>query len=170
MVELRWITPEGTTTKPPRLQWRSRAMDPWARWTLWTEWQDVPTVVTPAALAPVAVPTTPALASQGQHDAPPPIAWCSDAVRDVAAERRRQIELEGWTPEHDDEHTHGELAQAAACYALNVQRIPIRCGDSTLWPKGWGASWFRPKDRRRDLVRAAALLLAEIERLDRIQR
>lgn len=92
----------------------------------------------------------------------------SDAMRDVAAERRRQFEVEGWTPENDDEHTQGEMAQAAACYALNVQRIPIRCGDSTLWPKGWDESWFKPKDRRRDLVRAAALLLAEIERLDRI--
>jgi hypothetical protein len=27
--------------------------------------------------------------------------------------------------------------------------------------------WWKPKDRRRDLVRAAALIIAEIERLDR---
>ena len=47
MVELRWTTPEGTTTKPPKLQWRSRAADPWGRLTLWTEWQDVPTVLVP---------------------------------------------------------------------------------------------------------------------------
>ena len=37
---------------------------------------------------------------------------------DVAAERKRQIEVEGWTAEHDDRHTPGELAQAGACYAL----------------------------------------------------
>ncbi|RWQ35792.1 MAG: hypothetical protein EOS20_17110, partial [Mesorhizobium sp.] len=28
----------------------------------------------------------------------------SDAVRDVIAERRRQVDGEGWTPEHDDAH------------------------------------------------------------------
>src|SRR5690606_39870520 len=39
------------------------------------------------------------------------------AARDVLAERRRQIEAEGWTPEHDDEHSTQELAFAAACYA-----------------------------------------------------
>src|SRR5690606_333611 len=38
------------------------------------------------------------------------------AARDVLAERRRQIEAEGWTPGHDDKHAEG-LACAAACYA-----------------------------------------------------
>lgn len=33
----------------------------------------------------------------------------------IAAERQRQIEEEGWTPDHDDQHTNGELALAAAC-------------------------------------------------------
>ena len=47
MIELRWTTPQGTTTKPPTLQWRSRVADPWGRLTLWDEWQDVPTVVLP---------------------------------------------------------------------------------------------------------------------------
>lgn len=87
------------------------------------------------------------------------------AALDVLAERCRQIQAECWTPEHDDEHDKGELAQAAACYVLNAQQIPIQCGDSTLWP--WAEMWWRPKDRRRDLVRATALLLAEIERMDR---
>jgi hypothetical protein len=94
----------------------------------------------------------------------------SQAARDVLAERRRQIEVEGWTPEHDDAHHAGDLAQAAACYAdpcpvLNgfpSARIPER------WPwKGW---WWKPKDRRSNLVRAGALILAEIERLDRAAR
>ena len=40
------------------------------------------------------------------------------AIDDVAAERKRQIEVEGWTAEHDDYHPPGELAQAGACYAL----------------------------------------------------
>lgn len=46
---------------------------------------------------------------QGTHEVPPPIAWGSDALRDVATERLRQIESEGWTPEHDDEHKAGGL-------------------------------------------------------------
>ena len=36
------------------------------------------------------------------------------------------------------------------------------------WPHTWDASWWKPKDRRRDLVRAGALIIAEIERLDRL--
>lgn len=38
-------------------------------------------------------------------------------VADVLAERRRQVEVEGWAPEHDDEYSHGEMAAAAAAYA-----------------------------------------------------
>ncbi|PXB75626.1 hypothetical protein CW299_41965, partial [Pseudomonas aeruginosa] len=41
-----------------------------------------------------------------------PQAWL-----DVQAERRRQVEAEGWTPKHDDEHADGQMAQAAGCYA-----------------------------------------------------
>ena len=85
------------------------------------------------------------------------VAW-----RDVLAERRRQIVAEGWTPEHDDGHAQGEMADAAALYAsLRVRHI---AGFAT-WP--WSPDWFKPKDRRRDLVKAGALILAEIERLDR---
>lgn len=84
------------------------------------------------------------------------------AVDEIAAERRRQIEVEGWTPEHDDQHIRGELAAAAACYAhfgWMARRAP------TEWP--WDAEWWKPKDRRRDLIRGGALIVAEIERLDR---
>lgn len=80
----------------------------------------------------------------------------SDAARDVLAERERQKSVEGWTPEHDDEHNDEQLALAAACYAL---------GSPTFWP--WENRWWKPKDRRRNLVRAGALILAEIERIDR---
>lgn len=88
------------------------------------------------------------------------------ALSDVAGERRRQIEQEGWTPEHDDEHTRGEMATAAASYAVSG----LEGGEAIaigLWP--WSADWWKPKDRRRDLVRAGALIVAEIERLDRIE-
>lgn len=84
-------------------------------------------------------------------------------IAEIAAERRRQVEAEGWTPEHDDAHTRGELAFAAVCYADPLYRereqAPLK------WP--WDARCWKPKDRRRDLIRAAALLVAEIERLDR---
>jgi hypothetical protein len=99
----------------------------------------------------------------------------TSAALDVLAERARQISAEGWVPEHDDEHSGGQLALAAACYASPV-RIFIadeRVGRAyekfttyrDAWP--WTDEWWKPKDRRRDLVRAAALILAEIERLDR---
>lgn len=93
-----------------------------------------------------------------------PQAWL-----DVQAERRRQIEAEGWTPEHDDAHSHGEMARAAACYALAGSSAP-NDGTAALlvslaWP--WDEQWWKPTTTRRDLVKACALGLAEIERLDR---
>ncbi|MEL3807043.1 hypothetical protein V2V80_35145, partial [Pseudomonas aeruginosa] len=95
---------------------------------------------------------------------PVPQAWL-----DVQAERRRQIEAEGWTPEHDDEHSHGQMARAAACYALAGSSAP-NDGTAALlvslaWP--WDEQWWKPTTVRRDLVKACALALAEIERLDR---
>lgn len=90
------------------------------------------------------------------------------AIDDVIAERERQKAVEGWTPEHDDTHSDGEMAKAAACYALNAGRAPEYRDNSFIrsyWPWDW--KWWKPKDRRRDLVRAAALIVAEIERMDR---
>ena len=93
-----------------------------------------------------------------------PQAWL-----DVQAERRRQITAEGWTPEHDDAHSHGQMARAAACYALAGSSAP-NDGTAALlvslaWP--WDEQWWKPTTTRRDLVKACALGLAEIERLDR---
>ncbi len=94
---------------------------------------------------------------------------------EIAAERRRQIEVEGWTPEHDDKHHGGELATAAAAYAYaagvdDAQRAPFVGG--RLAPRGWPWSleWWKPTTRRRDLIKAGALIVAEIERLDRANR
>lgn len=100
----------------------------------------------------------------------------SVALCDVAAERHRQIEAEGWTPKHDDAHKDGSMALAAACYASMAAayaKTGSRLSDSDYaclpcsfqWP--WGRQWWKPKNQRRDLVRAAALIIAEIERLDR---
>ena len=98
----------------------------------------------------------------------------SQAVRDVIAERMRQISEEGWTPEHDDQHADGELARAAAAYAEHAARFQDAEGlgmkYATKAPQGnwpWGQRWWKPKNQRRDLVRAGALIIAEIERLDR---
>lgn len=95
------------------------------------------------------------------------------AAADVLAERRRQIETEGWTPEHDDEHYSGDLAAAAASYAVAASYVvaPGSPGDPytaddppEMWPPEWE---FKPGSARSMLVKAAALILAEIERLDR---
>jgi hypothetical protein len=85
------------------------------------------------------------------------------AAQDVLAERQRQVEVEGWDTRHDDDHEDGAMAMAASCYANTV--YTRRTHAPAAWP--WDASWWKPKDRRSNLVRAAALLLAEIERLDR---
>lgn len=94
----------------------------------------------------------------------------SKATDDVLAERRRQIEVEGWTPEHDDvEHEHGDLAAAGMGYAQSavcqLRHGKLFDGIPLFWP--WAAEWWKPKNARRDQVRSAALILAEIERIDR---
>ncbi|MBK1793405.1 hypothetical protein JHL21_02695 [Devosia sp. WQ 349] len=100
-----------------------------------------------------------------------PARQASQAARDVLSERQRQMSAEGWATEHDDAHTNGELATAAGCYALG-DKLTMRevDGPGTIvapvqWP--WFGCWWKPKTRRQDLVRAGALIIAEIERLDR---
>lgn len=108
------------------------------------------------------------------------------ALRDVAEERERQrrptgvVKGEGWSPDHDNRHNEGELSAAAGVYALAASRmsreesgaapamgvhtIPANLGP--FWP--WAGAWWKPEGGvRRMLVKAAALILAEIERLDR---
>lgn len=90
----------------------------------------------------------------------------------IAAERERQIAQERWTPEHDDKHVLGEMATAAACYAEPMRTRPCafhsRAGWMPLrWP--WSFSWWKPtpNDRMRELVKAGALIAAEIDRIQR---
>ena len=92
------------------------------------------------------------------------------AIQLIADERERQLKEEGWTEEHDDEYFQGELAAAAACYAtpehLRLYRRRARGIMTPLsWP--WAPNWWKPKDEIADLVRAGALIVAEIERLQR---
>lgn len=85
----------------------------------------------------------------------------TDVLRDVIAERQRQVSVKGWTPEHDDTYTCGELSGAAISYIEPMEAV-------FYWPAEWHDDSFKPSDERRNLVKATALLLAEIERLDRI--
>lgn len=85
------------------------------------------------------------------------------AAQDVLAERRRQVEVEGRTPEHDDQYAGGQLACAAIAYLMAGVNPN---GARQWWP--WDAQYWKPSpDTRRNLVKAGALLLADIEWLDR---
>lgn len=116
----------------------------------------------------------------------------ADSTHSVLAEieqkRQRQINVHGYTAEHDDEHP-GDMAEAAACYAMaalftvrfktpdkfykdgrhgtNLEYlIPLPDGEGApQWP--WEEAAWRPTDPRDDLIKAATLIVAEIERIDR---
>lgn len=93
------------------------------------------------------------------------------AVELIAAERSRQINQEGWSLSNDDRLKGNELAKAAACYAMPdefrnaiIWNITLRF---RMWP--WAARFWKPSpdNRIRELVKAGALIVAEIERLQR---
>ncbi|MDR6500339.1 hypothetical protein J2785_003495 [Burkholderia ambifaria] len=92
---------------------------------------------------------------------------------DVRGERRRQVAEKGWTEEHDDAHACGEIAALAAYYAMPPGVRDWSAADTgygatfgqAILPEGWSAKIG--EDRRRELVKAGALILAEIERIDR---
>jgi hypothetical protein len=86
-------------------------------------------------------------------------------IQRIAAERRRQIEQEGWTPDHDDEHDDEALAMCAAIYATPEDRRSYFAGG--FLPCGWplDACDWKPGDRIRELEKAGALIAAEIDRL-----
>ena len=99
-----------------------------------------------------------------------------NGVELIAAERQRRIDAEGFTAKYDDVHTHGELASAGAAYAETAgnQGRGFRCVGkgykmgSMCWPTNWELEWFKPSDDPiRNLVKAGALICAEIDRLQR---
>lgn len=87
----------------------------------------------------------------------------------VYKERGRQIHGEGFSIAHDDTHARGELAKAAVCYAV-FDKSPISESIfiKNFWPWSW--AWWKPDTRIRNLVKAAALLCAEIDRLLRLEK
>jgi len=107
-----------------------------------------------------------------------------NGVELIAAERERQQRVEGWTPEHDDEHRQSEMSSAALAYGSAANRL-IRYGMNLSaeerrgalkwipndWPLGWESGWWKPSDDPiRNLVKAGALIAAEIDRLQRISK
>ncbi len=112
----------------------------------------------------------------------------------IADERQRQIDSEGWTADHDDEHTDGSLAFAAICYAapdLLFRKDELAAGNfyRDPWPNSWDRRWdkrpyfsgsrdnvsntvgdpdlYTDEERLDLLVKSGALIAAEIDRLQR---
>lgn len=90
----------------------------------------------------------------------------------IEEERIRQISKEGWDTFHDDTHTWEELALAGAAYAIPERhREYLKNGKPKLFPRTWTVKWWKPTpdDRVKELVKAGALIAAEIDRLQRIK-
>lgn len=90
----------------------------------------------------------------------------------ITEERQRQIDVEGWTPEHDAEHKEAALAVAGACYALDAASVSSNASwgaiyseqSQRLWP--FDDEWRKVSpDPVRNLVKAGALIAAEIDRI-----
>jgi hypothetical protein len=86
----------------------------------------------------------------------------------IAEERKWQIEVEGWTVDHDKEHDCAELAFAAATYAPPSFTTTKDFKRIHLWP--WDKGWWKPSDDRiKELTKAGALIAAEIDRLNAME-
>lgn len=102
-------------------------------------------------------------------------AWPATGADLIATERDRQITAEGWTADHDAEHDCFELSAAARAYTRAAEATTFgpncatfdgyRPGETTpSWP--WASEWWKPSDDPiRNLVKAGALIAAEIDRL-----
>lgn len=86
----------------------------------------------------------------------------------IADERARQINEEGFHEARDASYIDGELMRAAFSYLM----VPIARAEGEddsvdnlpegLWP--WDKQWWKPGDDIRCLVKAGALIAAEIDR------
>lgn len=84
----------------------------------------------------------------------------SCAIADIIAERQRQQSVKGFSAEQDDTYVGFQLSAAAICYIEPMEA-------ENYWPADWYDDSFKPTDTRRNLIKAAALIIAEIERIDR---
>lgn len=93
-----------------------------------------------------------------------------NGVESIAAERARQIAEEGFDTGNDAGYVKEELIRAAICYLLVRSRlsgVALSLGSTMfqhLWP--FGREWWKPKSKREDLIRAGALIAAELDRMD----
>jgi hypothetical protein len=85
---------------------------------------------------------------------------------EIVIERQRQVGEKGYTTAHDDEHTGGEIARAAAVYAMMAGGT-ARAVAGKLWP--WDDPSLKDHTPRNCLIVAGALILAELERFDRAE-
>ena len=95
----------------------------------------------------------------------------------IADERKRQIDVEGWSKTHGAAHPKGDLALAGCAYVLDAvaeysgalaQRKDLfRCHAQLFWPSAWLGEYWKPtpNDPVRQLVKAGALIAAEIDKL-----
>jgi hypothetical protein len=90
----------------------------------------------------------------------------------IALERERQLKIEGFGPEHDAMHTDHDLARAAESYLVTVTSPDEEAAETGKprpahdWP--WGKKEWKPSaDPILKLVKAGALIAAEIDRLQR---
>lgn len=86
----------------------------------------------------------------------------------IAKERERQINKLGYTADHDRQYIYHELAMAAICYAIPEDyRDPKLISD--IWP--WDSEFWKPDpdNRKREIIKACALLMAEYDRLEAME-
>ena len=97
----------------------------------------------------------------------------------ISEERQRQINVEGYTEQHDSNHKTSEFVYAAIAY-IESAKVGINCTEigngntneneimrrktemGSYYPFGWN---FKPSTDIRDLVKAGALIAAAIDRL-----
>lgn len=88
------------------------------------------------------------------------------AIELIEEERKRQIE-KGYDSKHDEKHFMGELADAASCYAMTPDTRPTELSPFPWpWMGGWNPT---PDNRIKELTKAGALIVAEIERLQKLE-
>lgn len=93
-------------------------------------------------------------------------------IKAIASERERQLCIEGFSRDSDEQYREGELARAATAY-VQLAAMDLQVGSRKhiasqeppfFWP--WAQEWWKPVDARRDLVRAGALIAAQIDLID----